>query len=540
MVEDNDEPQMLTDRQKEVRERQQHEAALFPEIRSSPRAAPNVADYRLPTLAFKSNETSGKPPQDETTSPSFPPDVMMHDYLGSSPTPSSSRKISTAPYSDDGPPSSPPLIPSDLRTQPTPGLPQHDGEVGREKELSEDQERLMGEPVTMLPTLHAEGDNPELASAGVVHDSPFISAHPDDTGANIFSDMDTYVDAPTERANLTSTDFCTDANTVSNVLRRPEASHASAENDEVTAQLMGEIARASSQRSSPHTQEMQENGKANKRRLTRPANGPRKRRKVDKESSSGQVIADCVLVDARLTTKDLDKKSPFPVIEQVASSPHIELATQVHDFSPSLGERSGESRQASRESDQADGAPPSSKRRIRVKAEPGVHRRSGRITRTSSRLSDAGTDSPHRSDAPVSSQDPAESSEVPWVSGPRGSRWAYVPTTVPAVASQRASATGTNHHGQAASSQPAAVGPIEPPRPEDERSKEEQTAAAVDDASDMPTASGLLDGLRTMLQRIRRVTLRPEEERAMIGVLFDSVQQVHEAGRRHPARDSTF
>jgi len=44
----------------------------------------------------------------------------------------------------------------------------------------------------------------------------------------------------------------------------------------------------------------------------------------------------------------------------------------------------------------------------------------------------------------------------------------------------------------------------------------------------------IMDVLGTFLGEVRQVTLRPEEERAVAGVLFDSILEVHEAGMRHP------
>lgn len=46
-------------------------------------------------------------------------------------------------------------------------------------------------------------------------------------------------------------------------------------------------------------------------------------------------------------------------------------------------------------------------------------------------------------------------------------------------------------------------------------------------------AQGILQGLRKLLENIKRVTLGVEEEREMVSVLVDSVREVHEAGRRH-------
>lgn len=46
-------------------------------------------------------------------------------------------------------------------------------------------------------------------------------------------------------------------------------------------------------------------------------------------------------------------------------------------------------------------------------------------------------------------------------------------------------------------------------------------------------AQGILQGFRKLLENIKRVTLGVEEERQIVNVLVDSVREVHEAGRRH-------
>lgn len=56
--------------------------------------------------------------------------------------------------------------------------------------------------------------------------------------------------------------------------------------------------------------------------------------------------------------------------------------------------------------------------------------------------------------------------------------------------------------------------------------------ATLEARGEVPTAQWILQGFKDLLQNVKRVTLGPEEERAMVGVLFESVKEVHEAGRR--------
>ncbi|KAL8729474.1 MAG: hypothetical protein Q9166_004722 [cf. Caloplaca sp. 2 TL-2023] len=108
----SDESQHLTDHQKEIKERQEYDAALmFRDIRSSPRE-PRSAERSLELVLHK-KETLGKAlDADAEQSPTFPPgDAIMHEFLGSSPTPRSSSKISVDRPLNDDPGSSPPSSP---------------------------------------------------------------------------------------------------------------------------------------------------------------------------------------------------------------------------------------------------------------------------------------------------------------------------------------------------------------------------------------------------------------------------------------------
>ena len=78
-------------------------------------------------------------------------------------------------------------------------------------------------------------------------------------------------------------------------------------------------------------------------------------------------------------------------------------------------------------------------------------------------------------------------------------------------------------------------------RPLTPKAEEEKTPSAGQvipeihpDVPSPPSAGRrILDGFKSLLGDIRRVCLRPEEERAVIGLLFESVSEVHEAGRRN-------
>lgn len=104
--------QLLTDRQREVKERQQVEtAAMFPDLRSSPRLKLREAHKDLPRICFVSDPAStGDLVADGPTTPTLPlpQHGPMDDFLSSSPTPRSRNREQLVGSPDIGPPSSPP------------------------------------------------------------------------------------------------------------------------------------------------------------------------------------------------------------------------------------------------------------------------------------------------------------------------------------------------------------------------------------------------------------------------------------------------
>ena len=90
---------------------------MFPDIRSSPRTARSVA--RPLEFVLHKKQVNGNPlDADAEPSPTFPPgDTTMTDFLGSSPTPRSSRKGSIDHITDEVPPSSPPRFPLENNLQ---------------------------------------------------------------------------------------------------------------------------------------------------------------------------------------------------------------------------------------------------------------------------------------------------------------------------------------------------------------------------------------------------------------------------------------
>ena len=101
----------LTDRQREVRERQRAEAAaMFPDIRSDPISKKSSSKLQSPKLTLQLNRDLPEIGSPGPSTPTLPPPLNgpMDDFIGSSPTPRSSSK-NQDPQSDDiDVPSSPP------------------------------------------------------------------------------------------------------------------------------------------------------------------------------------------------------------------------------------------------------------------------------------------------------------------------------------------------------------------------------------------------------------------------------------------------
>ncbi|MCJ1312641.1 hypothetical protein MMC25_006316 [Agyrium rufum] len=103
--------QLLTEHQREIRNRQRTEAeAMFPEIRSSPKSksSPRETAFRLHGSAARVNSTAVERRLHEHSSPLLPPTKdMIDNVIGSSPTPRSGRSRQISHLADKIPTSSP-------------------------------------------------------------------------------------------------------------------------------------------------------------------------------------------------------------------------------------------------------------------------------------------------------------------------------------------------------------------------------------------------------------------------------------------------
>ncbi len=531
--------QTLTERQREVKERQGREALMFPEINSSPKSASKLP---LPWLALKhTQDTRARLNVDKVPSPTFPPDSRMNRFLGSSPTPHSSRKKPQDHEPDSGPPSSPSLVSSRtqitrknapiLTEKPQPRIPENPLRESRSESSSRQH------------SLRAENPNANYVDQSDPKAQGFLSY------ANLMSDMEVFVDAPSEvheshAAEETvqgptfhskvenfsaqredhSTPFEPEQEAVlaageRHVLEasRDEvgqvissfqshtSSHFSTEEEEVTAQLVAEMARAESQQTMEAQHGSPSGNKVSRKRKRSSVNPPRKKSKAPLASSDSPAIevADCVLIDARQATRANQNLDSDVVIKSERTlTPSLAFAQALEEM------------------------PAVSKQPVRHK------RRS-----TTDHLSRQESSSAQQNQEP--SQVKAEQEEERpggLISFPKKSNWKHTPRPAGLRRSTRRSDMNEapkrddresvdQRHEKIMDDQAGRLRP-ETPRPP-------APNAASEGPANPTSAQSILAGLQGLLDSIRHVALNPEEERAVSRLLFESVHQVHEAGRRY-------
>ena len=580
------EPQYLTDRQKEVKERQGLEAAaMFPEIRSSPRGASWPADHDLPKLTFKPTQyPAPNSAIDKETSPTYLPDALMNDFLGSSPTPSS--KKSNDRRSDD-PPSSPLLISSQFHIDEVADAPPvHEGHTAVEAiDITERTpvDRLTDEslPTKKSPSSNAETMEPLLlGGSGLIRDQGDPSKSQElHVPAALHSKCgsDIHAEAPSaSSSDQVSTDTKENpASGVTNSYCSAGSSQFSVEDDQVTAQLITEMERASSQQSAKPDVDITKKRK-------RHADSPNMNKKTKRTPTSsdpqatvaiptGETVADCVMIDVREV--DCSRTVPAAQIKrEMSASPSIFTSTQVVEESAVVqtapNEAFGHS-EASLQSSPDQEMPmtaskavgrPRGLRNSQVEQEETGQEQTSILPqsrRMSERLSASTTRSPHLSS--VSSQDSTKGGQ--WLAlgkTPRKGMFRWLqrssaesegvetqpdPTpraSAPANAGssegiQKRTETEDLHRSELLpeGSSTMSKGDAEIVALQRDGGAQTEASDAISSQGNTPTAQGILQKFHSMLDSIKHVTFGPEEERAMVGILFESVKEVHEAGRRH-------
>ena len=572
-------PQYLTDRQKEVKERQGREAAaMFPEIRSSPRSASWPAGHDLPKLTFKPTQHSAPNSAiDKETSPTYLPDALMNDFLGSSPTPGSKR--SNDRRSDD-PPSSPLLMSSHFQMDEVADAPPvHEGHTAVEAvDITERTpvDRLTDES---LPTKKSSSSNAETMEQLLLGGSE-LSRDQEDSSKS--QGLHVPADAPSASSpGQQSTDNNkTPDSGVTNSFCSASSSQFSVEDEQVTAQLITEMERASSQQSAKPDVDITKKRKCH-------ADSPNMNKKTKRTPTSsdpqataaiptGETVADCVMIDVReidcsrtvpagqIKREMSASPSIFTTTPAVEESAVVQIAPNEAFGSPGASLQSSPDQEMPKTANKAVGRPRGPRNSQVKQGETGQEQASvlPQSRRMSERLSASTTRSPHSS--PVSSQDSTKGGQ--WLAlgkTPRKGMFRWLrrssaesegvetqadPTSrasapVNAGSSdeiQKRSETQDLHRSELLPAdhrpeRPSTMGEEDRELMALQRHAEAQTEAsdAIGSQGDTPTAQGILQQFHSMLDSIKRVTFGPEEERAMVGILFESVKEVHEAGRRH-------
>ena len=588
------ESQYMTDRQKEVKERQCREAAaMFPEIRSSPRTTSRPMDYNLPQLILKSTQDRvPKSTMHEDSSPTYPPDALMNEFLGSSPTPSAKRLSDRR--SDDDPPSSPPVIPPEFQTNHLTGAPIANTDHGLVQETANAEQNLRNHFAEKSPP--GMKSCPPDESNGAVDDFHTLSSRTSNLNAPQMttdpppaSEFDMNVDAPSEPSldQPSAEHGDIQPNSIAHSSQSENSSHFSVEDEQVTAQLITEMERASSQKLAKQDETAQSSQGVTKKRKRNSnvviAENKKKRTSLSSNSQAaadvpmtGETVADCVMIDVREADRSR-AMLPQKVKRELSASPSMSINIQAieemavtetppvdHPMRSAANQSLHQEQDAPNTVKKAIGRP-RGPRHSQVKQEEAEQEQASGVrksTRVSERLSGSTTSSPH--DSQASSQESTKGG--PWLAlgkTPRRGmfRWLQrnsadseeVAISEPTASSpneknaERISGNSNVQEGQRDDPSPASHQPEyqstshnegpESSANEGDGEMQAQGRGGFDTGEEAEkeaaTAQGILEKFHSMLDNIKRVTFGPEEERAVVGMLFECVKEVHEAGRRH-------
>ena len=534
---------MLTDRQREVKERQAADNAMFPEIRSSPGEISKRAAKTIPKLNLKSKSApEAANDEHDNISPTFLDDSKVaEEFLGSSPTPSSSRHRSQERGSEDELPSSPPFVSSHWEvSKPNPLI------LGSPQRQPRDPEN----PLFRVPSKEAvenEGASSLPQPLQTVSPGP---SHLDGKETNILSDQDVFVDAHSE-PQATSDGADREASPPKDPLpggaieklvnemeptqidnspessdhqrsrsKSPGASRVitsfqgeqtsdpsfqDLENEQAAAQLVAEMEVEHLRRNSAEVAEA-----SPRKRKPSVQESPRKRARLaatrhdgsrsTAAPSAGEAVADCVLIEARPAKGMFQSVSPeAPVKRECSESPTAATVLSMVAETPAPGRRRGRPAGGSQSSSQSRTSAKRKARKAWVKQEADEEdaegsARAARRVSVPSRLRRITRNSPLSSDPLHGDESDARTGmDSPSMGVPQS--------------------TSRQHSSQ---SNQIASGKVVP---------------TTDRGA--PTAQGLLEGFRKLYDDLGQVVLGREEERAMVSVLFESVQRIHEAGRRY-------
>ena len=531
------EEMIMTDHQKEIRERQSRETAMFSELGSSPKLPSGRVDRDLPRLALSGNKDHHQADVDPDVqvSPMFPIiDCAMESFLGSSPTPRTGDRTRANWGSISGRASSP---------QPHAVPVEQDEEVAVTNRVVVKKSVEKKEPE--VETLH---QNQVINTQGKVSDAAHepigSSSLPSDAGratpvatssvAPVASTADVLTDtsaktpnynAPCddevagEKADLSpislpgiarqddgklpmedsyglqerpaSTDVAAaDDAIITSVTGsfQSQSSVYSNDDEQISAQLAADMERASSQAGSARSSTKR------KRSVREPAQEIKRARGPPNAQSCHVVVnsqrprdfdEDCIIVDTRVAIDSPGQQSPPIKRERSPSPDSTRLSPQYQDTAK-------------------DAAIPSKE----TARKPEL---------------DADTFPDRQAENLPSSTQKYQSTKI-----------------APVTSSQRSSKRRSARLSGATETLPSSDGERQSPSDGQEgRGAEEASTGGV--SSNPPAGSGegkmtspiILEGFKKLLHEIKGVSLGAEEERAMVTTLFECVNEVHEAGRRH-------
>ena len=552
------ESQLLTDHQKETKERQNQDAAMFPKLGSSPPSHIRRNSREFPRLILRgSDESRGEVELDQKLSPTLPMiDGNLEAFLGSSPTPRSNRNVYTDPHSDNGPPSSPPGLPSlgnMFPKQTQPELPPADAE--NDLQMNQDQDpkaEALHQTRTFEETDRriVASDNQEMAPLMLNPKAHGMSEEAIATASegkvHILSDFDVFVDAPTEPLSdnvLAGSDDnkkrsafivpsspepplssapndglrlkdnppqrqmdgkvenppCEHEESTSHILDSflSRSSQYSNDDEQISAQLAVDMERASSQAEATRAHlQAKDRTKKRKRRGSAPS-GTAKRLRSSSRGQNYQVIIETERPDIN--------KDDYVMVESGSAS--------------SSPRRSSPSIEQGRSTSLSDPV------QVTSDALPLNDSLRGPLPRLVAQNLSAQRTTPI-----------APSKQPPPGPGLRSKEKGVEDGTSKETVHRRSTRRSRElkNQDQALQGDGQNTSAIQAPRAQ-------QTQIAGSQASGAPSPSPrksayrrLMDGFRSLLGEVRQVTLRPEEERTVTGVLFESILEVHEAGKRHP------
>lgn len=507
---DDTDSQLLTDHQKEIKERQTHDAAIFPKLGSSPQSNSRKRDQGLPRLNLGvSGQSRGAMEPVDQTSPILPIiDGNLEEFLGSSPTPRSSRKYSSNPLSDGGPPSSPPGAPSLAAAFPNQANQEASAAV------VEDNLQIQGNRDLETETLHQSRYLEEQQIAEVVDDCNVITSDhteaarvvkshfqrgvpgKDDntdgnSGIQVFSDFDVYVDAPADPPPGSSSE-----GGVNN--HKPESAFVVPSSPEPP-------------RSSRVEQESRPTDDAPQARtLEQASDAP-----AEDDDSTSRVMDSFVGRSSQYSNDDEE------ISAQLAAD--IDRATSQAERARGGQQATGKTKKRKRGGSTSTTSTKRLRRSTRAQQCQVVveSRKPDDITEDDRILLD--TRSAHHS--PTRSSPPAKQEKK------KEKHAARVAHGLPTSGPSRELEEPDQERRDPDQDKPAIATPKKP--------NKSQTAISPSGNGPSPSPrksayQRIMDVLGTFLGEVRQVTLRPEEERAVAGVLFDSILEVHEAGMRHP------